>query len=53
MNKWGCFVVAVIIVFALIYGGVITTDMLIEWSDIALTWLIEALSSLRDYLRAL
>ena len=51
MNKWGCLVFAVIIVFALIYGGIITTDMLLEWSDIALTWLIDALSALRDYLR--
>ncbi len=53
MNKWAYLVVALVILFGLIYTDVISTDMLLEWADIALSWLIEALTSLRGYLRTL
>ncbi len=53
MNKWACVVIVLVILFGLIYADVISTDMLLEWADIALTWLIEALTSLRGYLHTL
>lgn len=53
MNKWGCFFILVAIFLVLVYSGIITTKMLLEWSEIALTWLIDALTSLRGYLRTL
>ncbi len=53
MNKWGCLLVVTVVLFALFYVGIITTDMLLEWSETALTWLIDALTSLQEYLRTL
>lgn len=52
MKKLACLLIVVAIIFGLFYTGIVTTDKLLFWSEDALVWSVDALSSLLEKVRA-